>query len=111
MSHRILIGKTEGGQEVYEFEKQNPEFDNTGNFRLMDLFEVEEELIKRNIDYIAIQIQSVFAHDFLVITLKNGDKYALDLFITSNYDSYVTMSSFYIFCQNYFGTGYDFYGV
>ncbi len=106
-----FIGISDTDAEVFEFEKMNPEYHYTGCSRLMTYEEIEEELDRRNIAYTSISIEPVNNHDFLIITLENGDNYGLDFFYTSTDECYVTMSSFYLFCQNYYGFGYDFFGI
>lgn len=109
LNDRLLIGTAFTGEDIYEFDKANPVFDLSGCFRLMDPWEVEEELKSRKIQYSSVRIVTVLAHNFLVIKLIDDSNYGLDLFYTSDDTCYVTMDSFRVFCINYFGNGYDFY--
>ena len=71
----------------------------------------EKALKKHHIAYTQISEVSVMAHHFLVVTLIDGQSYGFDLFRTYDEAEYVTLDSLRVFCLNYYGNGYDFYGV
>ena len=109
--NKVLIGTSPSGVDVYEFEYTNPVYDYSGCFRLLNPDEFEKALKKHHIAYTQISVVSVMAHHFLVVTLIDGQSYGFDLFRTYDEAEYVTLDSLRVFCLNYYGNGYDFYGV
>ena len=100
--NRILIGKDVCGDPMYEFDGMNTITKNGNSFRLINLDNFLDLTYKYNIKYASSYGTTINDRKYYVICLYDDSKYAFECFTTYDYDYFITVEDFEIFCRYFF---------